>query len=504
MLYKGSSEITNYSQGGKGVNRILIVEDEKMIRQGIVAMLKRMPVTIGEIFESRNGEEALEILKNNNIDLMITDIRMPRMDGITLVKKIQELPNKPMVIVVSGYDDFNYAVEVLRQGVRDYLLKPIEREKFTKVIMQIQQEIESRREETQMEQKIGSQQLKYLLLNKEITAEEITTIEKQFSKMFPSETYILCCMNEKPEFVMVDPAVYYLSDMEGQCLILLEPDKFATHIEEQGSDYGMGISSVHKGISELPRAYQEALFARKEAFVKCLPFHYYEDFQYQYETIPDDFPQQFVQLFGTQKVEDGLKKFGNIRFKARMNRISSDTLIEITRHILEQLIENYERIIEFDMEEFQKLREPLRYQSADQYYELLDNWIRTMQQLIMEEFDDYKNKEKINMAIQYIKDHYKTELNMAVVSNMISMNYSLFSLNFKQYTGMNFVNYLKKIRIDEAKRLLEETEEKIIDISQMVGYDNEKHFMKTFKSVCGVSPSEYRKNSWYHKKPEKL
>ena len=60
---------------------------------------------------------------------------------------------------------------------------------------------------------------------------------------------------------------------------------------------------------------------------------------------------------------------------------------------------------------------------------------------------------------------------------------------------MNFVNYLKKIRIEEAKRLLEETEEKIIDISQMVGYENEKHFMKTFKSVSGVSPSEYRRNN---------
>lgn len=486
------------------MNRILIVEDEKMIRQGIVAMLKRMPVPYSEILECRNGEEALAILGSHKVDLMITDIRMPKMDGITLVKKIQSIPDKPIVIVVSGYDDFNYAVEVLRQGVRDYLLKPIEREKFTSVILQIQAEIESRQEETQMEQKIGSQQLKYLLLNKEITEEEITTIEKQFSKMFPSETYLLCCLHEKPDFILSEPSVFYLSDVEGQCLLLVEPDKFVTHIQDHLKEYGMGISRVHIGIQELPKAYQEAFFARKEAFVKCLPFHYYEPFEYEYETVPEDFPEQFVQLFGTQKIEDGLKKFGNIRFKARMNRISSDTLIEITRHILDQLIENYERIIEFDMEEFQKLREPLRYKSADLYFELLDSWIRNMQQLIMEEFDDYKNKEKINMAIQYIKDHYRTELNMAVVSNMISMNYSLFSLNFKQYTGMNFVNYLKKIRIDEAKRLLEETEEKIIDISQMVGYDNEKHFMKTFKSVCGVSPSEYRKNSWYHKKQEKL
>ena len=126
-----------------------------------------------------------------------------------------------------------------------------------------------------------------------------------------------------------------------------------------------------------------------------------------------------------------------------------------------------------------------------------------MQQLIMEEFDDYKNKEKIVQAVRYIKENFKSDLNMAVVSNCISMNYSLFSLNFKQYTGMNFVNYLKKIRVEEAKRLLEETDEKINDISRLVGYENDKHFMKIFKSVCGVSPSEYRKNSWYQKVDKK-
>ena len=83
---------------------------------------------------------------------------------------------------------------------------------------------------------------------------------------------------------------------------------------------------------------------------------------------------------------------------------------------------------------------------------------------------------------------------MAVVSNHISMNYSLFSLAFKKYTGINFVNYIKELRINEAKRLLVDTDKKINEISMLVGYENEKHFMKIFKGMYGVSPSEYRKN----------
>lgn len=101
---------------------------------------------------------------------------------------------------------------------------------------------------------------------------------------------------------------------------------------------------------------------------------------------------------------------------------------------------------------------------------------------------------KCSQAIAYIQENYNKDLNMAVVSNYISMNYSVFSFEFKNYAGVNFVTYLKELRMKEAKKLLEETDKKIIEISQMVGYENEKHFMKLFKSICGVSPSEYRKN----------
>ncbi|MDE6738554.1 MAG: AraC family transcriptional regulator, partial [Lachnospiraceae bacterium] len=90
--------------------------------------------------------------------------------------------------------------------------------------------------------------------------------------------------------------------------------------------------------------------------------------------------------------------------------------------------------------------------------------------------------------------NYDKDLNMAVVSNHGSMNYSLFSYAFKQYTGHNFVSYLKELRVNEAKRLLAETDMRVIEISRRVGYENEKHFMKTFKSQCGVSPTEYRRN----------
>ena len=82
---------------------------------------------------------------------------------------------------------------------------------------------------------------------------------------------------------------------------------------------------------------------------------------------------------------------------------------------------------------------------------------------------------------------------MAVVSNYVSMNYSLFSVLFKQYTGTNFVNFLQNIHIDEAKRLLLQTDYRINEISVRCGFTSEKHFLKLFKTVTGVSPSDWRR-----------
>lgn len=126
---------------------VLIVEDEKLIRQGLRKMIQRSGVPVEVIMECNNGETALEILKEQSIDVMFTDIRMPKMDGIELVERMQECEHIPLTVAISGYDDFNYAVAMMHNGVREYLLKPIEREKICDILARLNQEIEEGREQ---------------------------------------------------------------------------------------------------------------------------------------------------------------------------------------------------------------------------------------------------------------------------------------------------------------------------------------------------------------------
>lgn len=99
---------------------------------------------------------------------------------------------------------------------------------------------------------------------------------------------------------------------------------------------------------------------------------------------------------------------------------------------------------------------------------------------------------EIKRAVKYMEENYARDLNMAMVSNYVSLNYTYFSKIFKEYTGDNFVGYLKKIRISRAKELLESSHSKVYEIAEQVGFENTKLFTRVFKEKEGITPQEYR------------
>ncbi len=453
---------------------LLIVEDEKLIRQGIHTMAARSGVPIDEIYGANNGEVALAILKEHKIDVMFTDIRMPRMDGIELVKHLKELDYIPHVVAVSGYDDFSYAVEMLRNGASEYMLKPVEREKVHKVLYDLDQIIKEENKES------------------EIGNDAAALMEREYAvAIFPEQNKL-----------QIGHKYVRLHGVTGAVGILISKDMINTFKEEYEAG-AVGISHVHKGESELKLAITEAFEARMKAF--CTEeltgagdqsFSVPDSLRIHAESLVTETKRtQRIQILSTDKTKELFKVWGGVFEEARRGYLSPDLFVEDMKNAMHELRKVYKHAMsEEEYKETYILEHPLNYATISEYEESTLELLVNINKHMINDVDEEPTQKKMAQAVNYIREHFAQDMNMATVSNYISMNYTLFSYLFKQYTGQNFVSYLKEIRLKEACRLLAETDDKIIDIAHGVGYRNEKHFLKIFKSELGISPSEYRRN----------
>ena len=381
------------------MNSILIAEDEKLIRAGIRTMTERSGVPFREIFEAKNGEEALAILREKPVDLLLTDIRMPKMDGIDLVRALHAEGYSPVIMAISGYDDFSYAVEMLRNGVSEYLLKPLERDKFKEALEKADALVHEKDRDL-----------------KDIEAELEAARQEKLRDFFTSEA-----RQAKPSEALVAGAKkYFTESRRTRRLQLVGTGK----VEELNTEWHSFFEAARRGYVDGEEFIQELILDAKE----------------------------LADIYSGALSEE--KKTRLLSLK------ESDILACGSLENLEETFMNFLIGMQRDSEALHE--EPVR--------------------------------RKISLAIRYIEENYASDINMAVVSNYVSMNYSLFSYAFKQYTGENFVTYLKNIRLKKAKEMLETTDEKVLSIGAAVGYENSKHFMKLFKSEYGISPSEYRKN----------
>ena len=476
---------------------LLLVEDEKLIRQGIRSMIERSGVEIENIIECNNGEAALEILKNQEVDVMFTDIRMPKMDGITLVSKASEFKKKPLIAAVSGFDDFDYAVGMLRNGVQEYILKPVDRKKITETLVKFEDIYEAEQEKYIKERNVAFQQLKYKIFCDDITVAELENTCHTIHKYIPFDKYAVFCFSAREddnEFTEEDK-YFYVQGRDSLNFIITDA-KYFNEVKNKLQHYYVGVSLVYENFFDVKQAFCEASQMRRFSFEKCEKLVDADGFK----ELPKDFEygvkymMQTANLICSNKLEEAISQLTAFSEGVKSGKYNINEFQEQMKIIIRTTMKVYKNVLANKEEDINELADIYSFETIDKYMDVIKEWINHFNELVGQDIDEHKTNIKMQKAIEYIKEKYATDLNMAVVSNYISMNYSLFSYTFKQYTGTNFVNYLKNIRVGEAKKLLTETDMKINEISQAVGYDHEKHFMKTFKGITGLTPSQYRNN----------
>ncbi|WP_214480506.1 response regulator [Bacillus sp. SM2101] len=502
--------------------KLLIVDDEKNIRLGIQAMIKREFSKLIDTMVAADGVEALELIRENSIDILITDIKMPRMDGIALIKELHTSEDKPILFILSGYDDFEYTKAAIKCKVRDYLLKPVNRQELFEALQHTIDELATNRLASHQHlDDFRTSQLNYILLNPNIQEEQVQHICTKINiNVFPNGFYVGVIEQDRiikgEDFLQhirnqittyrkndVDDIFCFL-DKDGHTVVITGNESIFTFIKDQFKkekypSFSIGVSEKRAEIKHLKKSYIEACYAVKYQFLfPKRQVILYKEIKDRKENIapPIEAINKISNMLGTEREKEIKTLLFAVLDYEKISKYDISYMETIGKKLNTLVFEkSFAKLGEESIENFQlvhKVADIYNFNDFHQYFHAIEDLTMRLHEYIKQVKSVYSEQKYMDKALQYIEDNFHKDLNLAVVSNYISLNYSYFSHVFKEYTGLNFVDYLKKVRIRRAKLLLVDTGEKVYEISKQVGYKNPKQFTRVFREIEGISPKEYR------------
>ena len=530
------------------MSSVLIVDDEPVFRLAMKSIIDWNALGFTSELEAENGKEALSLLeKYDDINIVFTDINMPVMDGLELISAINTSFCDMPIIVLSAYDDFNLVRQAFKRGAHDYLLKTdlkaegvtallsnltslkrnksaeslskneyrhILKESFLKDLVQKDdtKDIEERFQNLQI--RLNRNNIfvcfiwveEYQVLEDKYSGSELTT----FSKTIINAISQVLSKEKTGEAVAISPQEYVIlvsyENIKKESS-LRELKRLIRQIKYYLSNYlnvgiSVGVSAALDGLQGIRAGYRQAdsnvrfrLILGKGKIIFPEDVHLYSI--HEAEEISGRY-KNFIEILN-QSDRDHIigelqKIFRDIR-KMGVNRAEDiyvyyiDLLFKLVTW-LETNNENAISVFGSDVNFYHKIR---RFDTVDE----IENWILNMMEWIIDYMHNKKEK-NVNRDVlrgqEFMRLNYKENLTLKMVSDYAGLSESHFSRLFTKHTGENFTVYLTNLRIQKAKQLINETNMKMYEIAERVGYSNIEHFSRVFKKVTGVAPNQYKHN----------
>lgn len=425
------------------MTNVLIVDDEKIEREGLKYLLSREE---GErnVFEASNGKQALQIIRSEDIQLVLTDIKMPHMDGLELSRRAKEENPALQIIIFSGYSDFTFAQEAIRYGVTEYILKPVNPEDFHKVIQKAEKVIEQRKKKESREIKEKNFLQQYFLQNY-LYSGKLETLEKAKD--------------------MID-----LEKWNGwHCGILLESDVAFFDTAEETLEEKFYHPEKH-------------VFSNEDDVLKL-----------SVGEVQDSQIMQMISEDITRKDTDQLRKhFACLKEKYHDNTKYSAMYIKfVFSNVIQELFQENqfsgERRLEHEIERLYNCRNIM------EILEVTEDNIKEYEAFLDRSMSSSRNE--VAAVKNYIYQHYEEDLNLEMLAEKVYLSSGYLSFIFKKETGMNLNRYIRVFRMEKAKELLCSTNMKVAQVSERVGFANVSYFCRSFREYYGSSPESYRKGT---------
>lgn len=524
---------------------VLIVDDEYLIRDGLARSIDWATLGFDIVEIAEHGLEALEIIDKTMPDLILTDVRMPFMDGLELIKSVKERCPEMCVIIISGHEEFSYAKTALQLDAFDYILKPINLIELELVIKKAILHINLQAERNKEISHIKSQMLSYIPILKErfildiifgkLSSNQIASNAIDFgfnpnlyfatafievdgfycnpSDLFAEgqkklEMYFENDLNNTPSAFVCNISTHeYLLLISSDMQIKLEEDlnKIVTAILDKGNAYSLSLTistgSPVNNLNDLRRSYENALLTSNGKFMgggnRILLYSELEK-QSSLNNMESYDISDFKNALIFSDKSTILGEFKKIRSLVLLQKQPSKIVLQLLcfniffecRRALQEQGAEVDAIIENPLEIFQKL--------VDQpSYEIMFDHLESLIIKILDYRDELRFKQysfDVDKAKKFIKSNYKdVSLSLKSISKHINMSACYFSVIFKKETGITYINYLTSIRVEKAKDLLLNSDLKVYEVAYEVGYDNPTYFSTLFKKLTGISPFDYKR-----------
>ena len=526
--------------------KTLIADDEGTVIEALTFIIEKNFPNCCSLQTAKSGRDAIEIAEHFHPDLIFMDIKMPGINGIEAMKEIKSINPATIFIVLSAYDKFDYARDAMKLGAMCYLNKPLKKDEIVQTIKEAMKQVDQIRERRSHDLKVREkleivvpiiengfvynmifeknhgndvEEFRKLLEIKEESgfAMVLRFCERSREEKGENTVGISIRMNTqygKLREIIKDFFQCAVGAMMGNMIAVYVPfpmiaskEEYEKRVEivetarkmchELGRKLDAHFQAAIGSVYEMANAYESyheavrSMEYAKGTVIHCrdLPFHKNVT---SYPILLEK------ELFDA--IEDGNPQLAECKAEdllVWMRREYQNLTKEVRMKVLELVLraENLEYENNGNVDRFRARGGYLDQIIKAQDYEELKHWflekIRNVCYKMKEEKEELA-VDLIRTAKEYIQRHFTQDLSLDEVSEKVQISPYYFSKLFKKETGENFIEYLTKVRIEKAKKLLRESQMTMKEISNAVGYSNPNYFSHTFKKNVGVSPSEYK------------
>lgn len=538
--------------------KILIVDDEDIIRDGLAKKILRLFPGASIIGKAPNARIALQLIEDHNPNIVITDIRMPEMDGLQLISKVRLLRKDIKFVIVSGYQDFEYARSAISLGVEDYLLKPVENDKLKEIILKLEQKLDQElyNEQYIINLKEKANQSVDFLKNKYLTdilnygnESDVNSIFKNLSivginftaKFFTVINITIPSYENNPmfpqkedipvlKFAIKNIAEETLSNtgtavafenlkMERQIVVIVCHEK-ALHSKENSEicrlcssllyslnkylslPVVIGIGGSYETAAGLPNSYYDSYMAVMQRIIVG------DNKVIHIENVPGSngityLLQEEKRILLLNHVKEGNHKKANELIDEIFSLIEKQNLsYKNIKAIYADLIILLMKTLKGIGGSWDRIfHEDILSEDFLSHYASLGSLCLWLKDCIVSicnyigELQRSEGKKVIDEIKAYIDNYYYTEINLNTLAARYYINASYLSQLFKMELEENFIDYVTKVRIEKAMDLLKNSGFKAYKVGEMVGYNNPRYFSDLFQKCTGMTPIEFRKKS---------